>query len=119
MKKTISKTPAPKTAKVPAKKTAAPAKKKPVVSSEPPVTFVSAKIDIGFGNQLFIRGEGPGLSWDRGLPMECVEADLWAVTIKHATRPVRFKTLVNDLSWNVGEDYVVDPGQSITVLPSY
>ena len=45
-------------AKAPAKKTAAPAKKK---TSEPPATFISAQINIGFGNHLYIRGEGPGL----------------------------------------------------------
>ena len=53
--------PAPKAAKAPkapAKKTAAPAKKKASAATEPPATFISAQIDIGFGNHLAIRGEG-------------------------------------------------------------
>ena len=112
--------PAPAPAKAPAKKTAAakPAAKKKAVA-EPPATFISAQIDIGFGNHLTLRGEGPGLSWDRGVVMDNVGHSLWTASIKGATAPVTFKVLVNDLSWNTGADYVVDPGQSITVYPSF
>jgi hypothetical protein len=99
----------------PAKK-AAPAKQKP--SSEP-ATFLSAQIDIGFGNHLYVRGEGPGLSWDHGLAMDNTGSNLWTATIKGAKLPVVFKVLVNDLTWNVGADYSVDAGQSITVYPTF
>lgn len=121
--KTISSAKAPSApkpaAKAPAKKTTAPAKKKPAVTTEPPATFITAKIDIGFGNHLYIRGTGPGLSWDHGLAMDCVGAGLWTSTVKHATMPVTFKVLVNDLSWSTGNDFVVEPGQSVTVVPAF
>ena len=110
--------PAKKTA-LPVKKTAAPTKKKSVVSTEPPATFVSAKIDIGFGNHLYIRGEGPGLSWDRGLAMDCVGAGLWTTSIPLASLPVTFKVLVNDLTWSAGNDFVAEPGQSLTIEPTF
>lgn len=126
MKKITKKAPAPSAAdvkpvkaKAPAKQTAAPAKKKPAVASEPPATFISAKIDIGFGNHLYLRGEGPGLSWDRGLAMDCVGTGLWTSSVKHASTPVTFKVLVNDLSWSEGPDYTVKPGQSITIAPTF
>ena len=126
MKKITKKAPAPSTAvvkpvktKAPAKQTAAPAKKKPAVASEPPATVISAKIDIGFGNHLDLRGEGPGLSWDHGLAMDCVGTSLWTSSVKHATAPVTFKVLVNDLSWSEGPDYTVKPGQSITIAPTF
>lgn len=105
-----------KAVKAAAKKLAAPAKKK---TGEPPVTFISAQVDIGFGNLLFVRGAGPGLSWERGLPMDCVGTGLWTVSVKNAAQPVVFKVLVNDLSWSTGEDYVVSPGQSVTITPSF
>lgn len=133
MKKTTKKTAAPAAAKaapkpvkavkaaVNAVKTAAkaltaPAKKK---TGEPPVTIISAQIDIGFGNQLFVRGTGPGLTWDRGLAMDCVGTGLWTISVKNAAEPVTFKVLVNDLSWSSGEDFVVAPGQSVTITPSF
>lgn len=132
MKKSAKKVPAAKPAapvikaaakpvapKAPAKKTAAPAKKKPSVAAEPPATFISAQIDIGFGNHLYLRGEGPGLSWDHGLAMDSVGANLWTASVKGATVPVVFKVLVNDLTWNGGGDYSVEPGQSITVTPTF
>jgi hypothetical protein len=125
MKKTTKKTAAPaaktapkavKTVKAAVKPTAAPAKKK---TGEPPVTFITAQIDIGFGNHLFLRGEGPGLSWDRGIAMDCTGAGLWTASVKNASVPVVFKVLVNDLSWSGGNDFVVAPGQSVTITPSF
>ena len=117
MKKTTKKISAPSAkTKAPAKKTSAPAKKK---RSEPPATFISAKIDIGFGNHLYIRGEGPGLNWDHGVAMDCIDTGLWTATVKQATSPIAFKLLVNDLSWSTGDDFVVQPGQSVTVTPAF
>lgn len=111
--KSVSK-PAPKAA--PAKKTAAPVRKKPAAE---PATFISAQIDIGFGNHLYVRGEGPGLSWDHGIAMDNTGSNLWTATIKGAKLPVIFKVLVNDLTWNTGIDYNVDAGQSLTVYPTF
>jgi hypothetical protein len=110
--------PAP-TKAAPAKKSAVPAKKKVDVAAEPPATFISAQIDIGFGNHLYLRGEGPGLSWDHGVAMDSVGSNLWTASVKGAQIPVLFKVLVNDLSWSAGADYVVDPGQSITITPTF
>jgi len=116
MKKTTKNSSA---AKAPAKKTTSPARKKPAISKEPPATFISAKIDIGFGNHLYIRGEGPGLSWDHGVAMDCTGADLWTTSIKNAATPTIFKVLVNDLSWSAGPDYVAKPGKSLTITPTF
>lgn len=119
--KPVAKSTLPAT-KAPAKKTAVAAAKpaaKKKTAAEPPATFISAQIDIGFGNHLTLRGTGPGLSWDKGLVMDNVGHSLWTASIKGAKTPVTFKVLVNDLSWSTGTDYVVDPGQSITVYPSF
>ncbi|HWA24078.1 MAG TPA: hypothetical protein VG734_00280 [Lacunisphaera sp.] len=114
--KTVAK-PAKPAAKAPAKKAAAaPAKK---LTAEPPDTFISALIDIGFGNHLYIRGEGPGLSWDHGLAMDNTSSNLWTFAVKGATTPITFKVLVNDLSWSAGPDYVAKPGKSLTVTPTF
>ena len=121
MKKPAKKLPASKpvkAVKAPAKKIAAPAKKK-ATSSEPPATFISVQVDIGFGNHLTIRGSGPGLSWDEGLVMDCFGPNLWTVSIKKATKPVIFKVLVNDLTWSAGVDYTVAPGKSVTITPTF
>lgn len=44
---------------------------KPAVKTAPSsvvTTKIVALIDVGFGNTLYIRGEGPGLSWEKGIP---------------------------------------------------
>jgi hypothetical protein len=51
---------------------------------------------IGIGNRLFIRGDGPGLSWDKGIPLQFVSIGKWRWETNDATAPVRFKLLKND-----------------------
>lgn len=95
-----------------------PAKAESSTSSDG-ATRLLATAYIGIGNKLYIRGEGPGLSWDRGLVMDCSAADTWTATLKGASAPVVFKVLVNDLTWSTGNDYVVEPGQSVTITPTF
>jgi hypothetical protein len=85
----------------------------------PPATLIHAQIDVGFGNTLHIRGDGPGLSWHGGLAMVPVAANLWSFTVRGATAPFAFKVLVNDLTWNEGENYLIAPGTEITVMPVF
>jgi hypothetical protein len=51
---------------------------------------------IGIGNRVFIRGDGPGLSWDKGVPLQFVSIGKWRWETNDATTPVRFKLLKND-----------------------
>lgn len=51
---------------------------------------------VGIGNRLFIRGEGPGLSWERGVPLQFVSIGKWRWETNDAIAPVRFKLLKND-----------------------
>ena len=95
----------------------------PVVIAPKPDTMVAttivAQIDIGFGNILYVRGSGGGLSWDQGLPMENATADQWKITLGKTTKPLTYKFLVNDLTWSAGEDYVIEPGTTVTLVPSF
>lgn len=51
---------------------------------------------IGIGNRLFIRGEGPGLSWDKGVPLQFVSIGKWRWETNGASEPVKFKLYKND-----------------------
>jgi hypothetical protein len=119
-KKPTSPAPAKKTA--PATKPAKSSVKKATVkavASRPMTTKITAQIDIGFGNALYIRGEGPGLSWDRGVLMNCLADDQWQIVLRESVRPVVFKFLVNDLSWSAGEDYTAAPGATVLLEPTF
>ena len=79
---------------------------------------IEAKIDVGFGNTLYLRGQGPGLSWGQGIPLTCVDRSTWQWS-GPATEQVRFKLLINDAVWAQGEDLVAAPGQRIEVAPAF
>jgi hypothetical protein len=124
MKKTTSKVKKPA---APAPKAAKPSVRKATVSTPavkktaPTVvhTLVSARVDVGFGNLLYIRGEGAGLSWNKGLPMACVADDRWTITLPESARPVVFKFLVNDEVWCSGDDYSTPSGGSVVFSPTF
>ncbi len=82
-------------------------------------TAVVARLDVGFGNQLFIRGEGPGLSWDEGVLMENVSSDTWTWTSSAVSRPFAYKVLVNDEQWAAGDDFVAAVGVENTISPAF
>jgi hypothetical protein len=51
---------------------------------------------IGIGNKVFIRGEGPGLSWEKGVPMEFISIGKWSWKASDATVPVKIQLYKND-----------------------
>ena len=113
--------PAPASSPAPARPAAALAAPAPgpAASRRPVVTTITARINIGFGNTLHLRGEGPGLSWDRGVPMECIAADLWRLNLGEFARGYTFKVLVNDLTWNSGPNYSVASGAVVNITPAF
>ena len=115
-KATKALTPAKKTTKIVRKSAPVPAAK---VAPAPVVTTISAHIDVGFGNALFIRGDGAGLNWHKGLPLQCVADDRWLITLGESARPIAFKFLINDEVWCTGEDFTVAPGSSVTLVPTF
>jgi len=82
-------------------------------------TTIAANVNVGFGNSLFIRGEGAGLSWDKGVLLNCVSDDLWSIALTGASKTVVFKLLLNDTDWSLGEDYTAQPGGVVTVKPLF
>jgi hypothetical protein len=96
-----------------AKPAVAPAAAKPVK------TIINARVDVGFGNTLVVRGEGPGLSWETGVAMTNVGADAWQLTLPESGRPYIFKFLVNDTRWSAGTDFTAVSGTSVTLTPEF
>jgi hypothetical protein len=137
-KKVAAKTAVKKTAakKAPAKKVAAkkaaaptapakkaPAKKASAQKSAPAKTVtktsIIARVDVGFGNSLYVRGEGAGLSWDQGVLLDNVSPYEWAFTTTKAKGDVNFKFLINDEIWAEGEDLTVAKGGTSISSPVF
>lgn len=124
--KTSAETSAPITSAVSAApKQAAPAAPKPATSSTAAaapssgaVTVIDVKTDVGFGNTLFLRGQGGGLNWEHGIPLVNVDSKTWRWSGK-VKDPLTFKLLINDQIWSAGNDLTVKPGQKLEVQPSF
>ncbi len=116
VKKTATKKVAVKKAaarKVATKKTA---KKAAPVS---PITTIVAKVDVGFGNSLYLRGSGAGLSWDKGTLMGNAAADEWVWSSDSVKGALEFKVLINDEIWAVGDNAFVTKGDRIVIEPIF
>ena len=106
-----------------AKPQSAPAAK-PVVAEAKPITKASrsatieAKIDVGFGNTLYLRGEGKGLNWNQGIPLTNVDGSTWQWS-GEADEKLKVKLLLNDAVWQKGEDLVVAPGEKVQIAPAF
>lgn len=126
VKKAAKAAPAPVTAPVaPAVAAPKPAKavKKPAATKAKPAvvsasTTIVALLDVGFGNTLTVRGEGAGLSWEKGTSLECASDNKWTISLP-ASGPVTFKFLINDSTWSAGEDYTVASGASVELTPAF
>jgi hypothetical protein len=136
-KKALKKTSAKKAAvkKSPAKKTAA--KKAPVkqstpvkpastqtsapkaTSTQPTPTKILANVDVGFGNTLYIRGEGAGLSWNKGTALDNVSPYEWSFQTNAAKGELTFKFLINDEVWAEGDNLTVTAGGTSVSSPVF
>jgi len=106
-KKAVKKTPAKKPAKKAAKK------------ADAEKTTIVARVDVGFGNSLYIRGEGAGLSWNKGVQLDNISPYEWAFTTTKAKGDVSFKFLINDEVWAETEDLTVAKGGTSISSPVF
>ncbi len=67
----------------------------PAVSADG-ATRITVTAYIGIGNRLFIRGDGPGLTWEKGAPLTFVSIGKWRWETNDATGTVRFRLYKND-----------------------
>lgn len=82
-------------------------------------TTIAARVDVGFGNNLYIRGEGAGLSWDVGILMKNLSPYEWVWESKTASSPLEYKFIINDEVWANGGNLFAKPGETSISAPSF
>jgi len=80
---------------------------------------VVATAFIGAGNKLFLRGDGPGLNWEEGVPMNFVEIGKWSWTTAEAKGPVQLQIFKNDEEADKAGVLTLEPGQTLSVRPDF
>jgi hypothetical protein len=103
----------------PAQAPPAPETPEPAVSADGATRLVVTAY-IGIGNRLFIRGEGPGLGWEKGVPLSFVSIGKWRWETNDATAPIRFKLYKNDeVECTALGERSVDPGAQQDLTASF
>jgi hypothetical protein len=75
---------------------------------------------IGIGNKLFLRGEGSGLSWKEGVPLQFVSIGKWRWETADATAPIRAKLYKNDdVECTALGEITLDPGRQAEVTAAF
>lgn len=82
-------------------------------------TKVKIKFDVGFENKLFIRGEGAGLSWDKGTLLKNVGSDEWTWETSKSFNTAQFKVLINDTHYEDGENHEIKQGSTKAFTPNF
>ena len=78
-----------------------------------------AVVNVGIGNTLFVRGDGPGLSWTEGVPMKFLEIGKWEWSIDNADEPAVIQIFKNDEISAFGEEINVGLGERVEVHPKF
>jgi hypothetical protein len=75
---------------------------------------------IGIGNRLFIRGDGPGLSWEKGVPLQFVSIGKWRWETTEAAAPIHFKLFKNDEIETTGPAAPrLEPGRQVEITAAF
>ena len=82
-------------------------------------TTVVANVMIGIGNKPYLRGEGPGLSWDEGVSMNFIEIGKWAWSSPRKNASLMVQVYRNDQDPDKGGKIEVKPGQKLEITPDF
>ena len=74
---------------------------------------------IGIGNKVFVRGEGPGLSWEKGIPMEFISIGKWTWKASDPSVPVKIQLYKNDDLPAQGDPIAIPAGHQIEATPVF
>lgn len=82
-------------------------------------TKVTIRFDAGFSNNLYIRGNAPGLNWDRGVLLKNIGPDEWVWEADGFFDDCEFKVLINDQQYEAGENHHVHSGERVQYTPKF
>ena len=92
-----------------------------IVNNDYHLTTITVIYDAGFGNNLYIRGEGPGLNWEKGFPLLNIgpETWIWMNITSSEIEMMRFKILLNDNIWSIGNNREANVGDAHYIIPTF
>lgn len=89
-----------------------------VMANEKEQTVITVKCqDVPSGQNIYIRGNGPGLNWEKGIPLIQIDWETWELQIANAEAEFEYKLVLNDEStrWEQGGNHKIAPGKKEVV----
>ena len=83
------------------------------------ITSVVANVMIGIGNKPYVRGEGPGLSWEQGIAMNFVEIGKWAWSPSRKNASLTIQIYRNDEDPDKTGKHEIKPGEKFEITPEF
>lgn len=83
------------------------------------LTIIEAKVKVGEGEALYIRGRGKGLNWHSGQPLSRGFGGSWIWKASNVRGKMRFSLLLNDRIWAKGKHLTLEAGKMIQLAPSF
>jgi hypothetical protein len=82
-------------------------------------TRITIKYDVGYNNQIYIRGKGSNLNWDKGQLLKNTKSDEWVWETDGNFSQCEFKVLINDCNYEQGNNRLINCGSNVTYTPSF
>jgi hypothetical protein len=70
-------------------------------------------------DDIFIRGKGPGLSWDEGIPMTFLELGKSSWSPSDKSVPLVVQLFKNDEDPDANGKIELEPGEKVEVTPNF
>ncbi len=82
-------------------------------------TLIRIHYDAGWQKRLTIRGEGTGLDWEKGKEASWHVGNVWVLELPPFQGKVWFKVLIDDETWSLGGNFMVEPGERLELYPHF
>lgn len=81
----------------------------PRIQTRPTEIIVRCKVPDG--HHLYIRGDGNGLNWEKGIQLTQIDDDTWAYLSSAELKDMKYKFLIDDEGWQEGGDNKISQGK--------
>ena len=88
-------------------------------AEDPTSLTLIANLNVGIGNTPYVRGEGLGLSWTKGVPMSFMEIGKWEWKVEDADEPAVVRVFKNDKNSAYGDDIEISVGEVVEIYPQF
>ncbi|MBL4574740.1 MAG: hypothetical protein JKY51_01400 [Opitutaceae bacterium] len=82
-------------------------------------TSITATAYVGIGNKLYLRGEGAGLSWEKGTPLQFLAIGKWGWSTSEANQPISCHLYKNDEEPALDGKVTLHPGEKVELSPRF